>query len=66
MDKNEPSIITRYIVDIAQSFNKFYHDCPILVENEDIKNARLLLVHCTKIVLKTGLGLLGINAPEKM
>lgn len=66
MEKNEPSIITRHIVDIAQAFNKFYHECPIIVENENIQKARLLLVFAVKTVLKTGLGLLGIDAPDKM
>ncbi|SHH66649.1 arginyl-tRNA synthetase [Caloranaerobacter azorensis DSM 13643] len=66
MEKNEPSIITRHIVDIAQAFNKFYHECPIIVEDENIQKARLLLVFAVKTVLKTGLGLLGIDAPDKM
>ncbi|WP_069650937.1 arginine--tRNA ligase [Caloranaerobacter ferrireducens] len=66
MEKNEPSIITRHIVDIAQAFNKFYHECPIIVEDENIQKARLLLVFAAKTVLKTGLGLLGIDAPDKM
>ncbi|KGG79533.1 arginyl-tRNA synthetase [Caloranaerobacter azorensis H53214] len=66
MEKNEPSIITRHIVDIAQAFNKFYHECPIIVEDENMQKARLLLVFAVKTVLKTGLGLLGIDAPDKM
>ncbi|SCY97379.1 arginine--tRNA ligase [Alkaliphilus peptidifermentans] len=64
--KNEPSIITRHIIDIAQSFNRFYHDHPILVEDEEVKKARLAVVFAVKQVLKTGLYLLGIKAPEKM
>nr|WP_066504228.1 arginine--tRNA ligase [Abyssisolibacter fermentans] len=66
MEKNEPSFITRHLVDIAQAFNRFYHNCPILVEDEEVKKARLLLVYCTKNVIKTALGLLGIQAPDKM
>ncbi|RKD32555.1 arginine--tRNA ligase [Thermohalobacter berrensis] len=66
MEKNEPSIITRHIVDIAQEFNRFYHDCPIIVEDEKVQKARLLLVYAVKTVIKTGLGLLGVEAPEKM
>ncbi|MTI68214.1 MAG: arginine--tRNA ligase [Firmicutes bacterium] len=66
MEKNEPSIITRHIVDIAQAFNKFYHECPILVDDNELKKARLLLVKSAKIVLKTGLYLIGVEAPEKM
>ncbi len=66
MEKNEPFIITRHVVGIAKAFNKFYNSIPILSEDEEIKNARLLLVYGTKTVIKTGLSLLGIDAPEKM
>lgn len=66
MEKNEPYFITRHIVEIAKSFNKFYNSTPIIVENEELKKARLLLVYGTKTVIKTGLGLLGIEAPQKM
>lgn len=66
MEKNEPSIITRLIVDIAKAFNKFYNSCPILSEGEELKKARLLLVYGTKTVIQIGLSLLGIDAPEKM
>ncbi len=64
--KNEPSIITRHIIDLAQAFNRFYHDHPILVEDENLKKARLAIVFATKEVLSIGLYLLGIKAPEKM
>ncbi len=66
MEKNEPSLITRHITDLAQAFNKFYHECPILVDEEELKKARLLLVFAVKNTIKVGLGLLGIEAPEKM
>ncbi|MFW5649352.1 MAG: arginine--tRNA ligase [Candidatus Alkaliphilus sp. MAG34] len=64
--KNEPSIITRHIVDVAQAFNRFYHEHSILVEDEELKKARLAVVFAVKQVLNTGLGLLGIQAPERM
>lgn len=64
--KNEPSIITRHIIDVAQAFNRFYHDHPILVEDEELKKARLTVVFVVKEVLSIGLGLLGIKAPERM
>ena len=64
--KNEPSIITRHIIDIAQAFNRFYHEHPILVEDEELKKARLVVVFAVKQVLSIGLALLGIKAPEKM
>ena len=66
MEKYEPSFITRHIVEIAKAFNKFYNSCPILSVEEDLKKARLMLVYATKTVIKTGLGLLGMEAPNKM
>ncbi|HWQ77719.1 MAG TPA: arginine--tRNA ligase [Anaerovoracaceae bacterium] len=65
-DKYEPSIITRHIVDIAQSFNKFYHDEHILVDDEEEKRAKLLLVYAAKQTIHNGLLLLGMEAPERM
>ena len=65
-DKYEPSIVTRHLVDIAQAFNKFYHDEHILVENRDEKLAKLSLVLASKTVIADCLGLLGIKAPERM
>lgn len=62
----EPHTIARYVVELAQNFNRFYHDNSILVEDESIKNARLALVYSTKIVLKNALGLICLNAPEQM
>ena len=66
MERNEPFLLTRQIIDLAQAFNKFYHEYPILVDDPELKKARLLLVLTTKNVLKTGLKLLGIKAPDKM
>jgi len=64
--ENEPSILTRYIIDVASSFSKYYNECQIIVEDEKIKLARLALVKATGYVLKNGLKILGINAPDKM
>ena len=64
--KNEPSMVTRHIVSVAQAYNKFYINHRIIDQPEGIKNARLLLTACTKDVIKTGLGLIGIKAPTKM
>lgn len=66
MEKNEPYFITRQIVEIAKAFNKFYNSTPIIVEDTKLKNSRLALVYSVKTVLNTGLGLLGIEAPDKM
>ena len=65
-EKNEPYFITRHLVEIAKAFNKYYNNTQILVESEELKKARLLLVYASKNVLNTGLGLLGIKAPKKM
>lgn len=64
--KNEPSILTRHVIDLAQAFNRFYHDHQVLSAETDQRKARLLLVASVKQVLETGLSLLGIQAPEKM
>jgi arginyl-tRNA synthetase len=66
MEKNEPFYITRQIVEVAKAFNKFYNSTQIITEDEEAKKARLALVYSTKTVIKTGLGLLGIEAPNKM
>ena len=47
-------------------FHKFYADCRIISEDDQLTNARLALTSATKIVIGNGLELLGINAPEKM
>ena len=64
--KNEPHIITRFVLDLAQAFNKFYHDNPILVKDLELKKARLALVSATRQTLENALALLGMKAPEKM
>ena len=66
MRKNEPHIITRFVLDLAQAFNKFYHDNSILVEDTELRKARLALVAVTRQALENGLKLLGMQAPERM
>ncbi|MBR5315486.1 MAG: arginine--tRNA ligase, partial [Firmicutes bacterium] len=65
-EKYEPSIVTRHIVDMAQGFNRFYHDEHILTDNEDEKVAKIALVLAAKEAIKNGLALLGMKAPERM
>jgi len=65
-DKNEPSLIARYVLDVAKAFNKFYHDNKIIVEDESLKKARLAVVKGITIVLKNGLALISMEAPERM
>lgn len=64
--KYEPSVITRYIVDVAQAFNKFYHDSPIIVKDEKLQKSRLSLVYAAKQTINNGLRLLGVATPERM
>lgn len=65
-DKLEPSLLTRFIVDVAKAFNKFYNENPILVEDEELKNARLSIVYTVSVIITKGLSLLGIDAPNQM
>ena len=65
-EKYEPSLVTRHLTDIAKSFNKFYNSSKIMVEDEKLKEERLALAYATSVVIKTGLGLLGIKTVEKM
>ena len=65
-EKYEPSMITRYAVDLSEAYNKFYFDCKIIGEEENVKNYRLAMTKSTMITLKNALSLLGIKTPEKM
>jgi len=65
-NKYEPFIVSRYVMQVSQAYNKFYHDNPILRAQEDIRKARLFLTKCTKDVIASALGLLGIKAPDEM
>lgn len=67
-EKNEPFYINRYVTGLTRAFNKFYNTNPILKEDVDIetKKARLVLVDATTQVIKTALGLLGIETVESM
>ena len=56
--------IAKYLLDVAQAFNKYYGNVRILEENEE-KESRLALVYAVTVVLKEGLRLLGVGAPER-
>ena len=62
----KPHLIANYLSQLAQKFNEFYHACPCITAEKGIKETRLALVAATKQTLKNGLGLLGIDAPERM
>jgi len=67
MRKLEPSIVSRHLIDLAQRFNRFYHDCSILnAEDKAVRMARLALVKGVQQTLKNGLALIGLEAPERM
>lgn len=64
-EKYDPSLIAKYVLDLAQAFNKYYGEVRILEENDE-KESRLALVYAVSIVLEEGLRLLGIKAPKEM
>ena len=65
-DKNEPSILARYLIDLSQSFSSFYNEYKIMGEEKEITDARLYLTYAVGTVLKTGVELLGMEMPERM
>jgi len=65
-DSLEPHSIAEYLREAAAAFHKFYHDCRILGEAEDLMNARFALARAAQIVMRNGLVILGISTPEKM
>lgn len=62
----DPSRMTKYALSLAGDFHTFYNARRVLVEDQTVKNARLALVRCVKLVLHTTLSLLGVDAPETM
>ncbi len=62
----EPSRLTRYVTDVASLFHSFYTVCRVKGEREELMKARLLLVDCTRMVIRNVLGILSISAPERM
>ncbi len=63
----EPSIITRYILDVAVAFNQFYHNCQILgAENEEVRNTRIRITKAVQTVLGNAFGLICLKKTEKI
>ena len=62
----EPSRLTRYVMDVASGFHSFYNACRVKGEEENLLQARLLLVNCTLTVIRNVLNLIRIQAPDKM
>ncbi len=61
-----PHLIAYYLKDLAAELHGYYVNCQFLVEDEALKQARLLLIAATRQVLVSGLALLGVSAPDKM
>ena len=67
LNEYEPSVITRYILDLCAVFNRFYHECTILgCEDEKLKSSRVALTAAANRVLGTALHLICMQSPEKI
>lgn len=62
----KPHVISQYLITLAQKFNTFYDNCPVISSDVALKKGRLLLIKCIQIVIKIGLNLLGIEVLEQM
>ena len=62
----KPSLVAHYLVRLSQEFTSFYHDCPVLIAEPEVKKARLLLSDCVRQTIGNGLRTLGIDAPREM
>lgn len=65
-EKNDPSILSRYLIDLAKSFSVFYNENKIICEDEKVQSARIYLTYAVGTVLKQGAKLLGIEMPKRM
>lgn len=66
-EEYRPNLITNYLYDLAKLFNTFYHEVPVLqAESEHARNFRLALTRATKLIIKEGLELIGVEVPEEM
>lgn len=66
MEKNEPSFISRYAIELAESYSSFYNNNKVICDDKALQDARLYLTYMTKITLTNALYLLGIKVPDKM
>lgn len=64
--RNEPSILARFLIDLAKAYSVFYNENKIILDDKDVQNARVYLTYAVGKVLKQGASLLGIEMPEKM
>ena len=66
IEKSEPSVLARYLIDLAKAYSIFYNENKIICEDKELQNARVYLTYAVGKVLKIGANLLGIEMPEKM
>ena len=66
IEKSEPSLLTRYLIDLSKAYSNFYNENKIICDDKDLQNARVFLTYAVGKVLKNGAKLLGIDMPEKM
>jgi arginyl-tRNA synthetase len=61
-----PNLLANYLLELARAFHSFFEACPVLKSEDSIRDSRLALCELTSRILTTGLGLLGIQCPERM
>jgi arginyl-tRNA synthetase len=61
-----PHNLAQYLRDLANEFHSYYNDSIFIVEDENIRNARMLLIKATQLIIKSGLKLLGVSSPKSM
>ena len=66
LNRSEPSMITRFTVDLAQAYNKFYYEHKVMVDDLGARKARMLLTQATRDLLKNAMYLIGLDAPDRM
>ena len=66
VERNEPSLVTRFSVELAKAYNKFYYEHRILDDDLSARAARVQLTRAASQTIKTALGLIGIEAPDRM
>ena len=66
INKNEPYYLSRYLIKLATTYSEYYNSVKILSDNEEERNSRIYLIWIVSEILKTGMGLLGIEMPERM
>lgn len=65
-EKYEPCVVTRYVTELAQQFNKFYNNCSIMKAEDNVRDARLKLTEAACVCIRSALHLIGVEVVEKM